>query len=330
MKYRHGYSLIEMLLVIGIVMILISLLLPAINSARGAARRSVCMNRLRGFGIALANYEGASRVLPPGQIASGDLRLQGRNPPCSNPFAGVSLHFQMLPFMEQASLHDAFNVDLSNHAVENETVSGQSLEQFLCPDDGSASLSTERLVPLPFAVGKSMAPTSFVGVFGDVISRVDPSFYQPGCNVPETSLRNASGAFRSWRTVRVADVSDGMSRTLFMFERLAGRVSQGTSFGWWTEGTFGRTLGVTMVPPNHSLHSPAIPVLFWGEASSHHPGGVNALFGDGSVQFIGEGIDSWPVFVTGAPSGAFFVNGTYQNVPPRGLWQRLATIDAGD
>src|SRR5262245_52380551 len=95
-RRQSGFTLIELLVVIAIISVLIALLLPAVQQARESARRTQCKNNLKQIGIALANYEGAFRVLPPGRLVN----------PVSGQGHCFSAYAHLLPFLEQAPLHD--------------------------------------------------------------------------------------------------------------------------------------------------------------------------------------------------------------------------------
>src|SRR5213592_4958703 len=94
-RHRRGFTLIELLVVIAIIAVLIALLLPAVQSAREAARRAQCVNNLKQVRIAMHNYHGAMRSLPPGGLAIVDGTWQ----------------LFVLPFLEQSPLYNSYNMD---------------------------------------------------------------------------------------------------------------------------------------------------------------------------------------------------------------------------
>src|SRR3954451_17135435 len=98
-----GFTLIELLVVIAIIAVLIALLLPAVQAARGAARRIQCTNNLKQIGLALHNYESANGVFPPGRINT----YVAGNGHC------WSAYSQMLPFLEQGPIFDAMNFGMN-------------------------------------------------------------------------------------------------------------------------------------------------------------------------------------------------------------------------
>src|SRR5262245_4477421 len=113
---RGGFTLIELLVVIAIIGVLISLLLPAVQAARGASRRMQCVNNLKQLGLALASYESAHQAYPPAYV--GDSRavgtFQGISYPDGNDntLPGFAWGALILPQLEQAPLHAAFNFNL--------------------------------------------------------------------------------------------------------------------------------------------------------------------------------------------------------------------------
>ena len=141
---RPGFTIIELLVVIGVVAILVGLLLPAVHSAREAARRSQCQNNLRQIGMALINYESVNIRYPPPNTASA----------ASHYFGLFSVHARLLPYLEQQTLYHSINFltgafppetmgipapppDFVYGILSNETVSATSVVLFLCPSDGT-------------------------------------------------------------------------------------------------------------------------------------------------------------------------------------------------
>ena len=122
---RRGFTLIELLVVIAIITILIALLLPAVQNAREAARRSQCRNTLKQIGLALHNYEGSHRVFPMGVLGSS-----------STPSAANQLHTWMtlqLPYLDQAPLQKQYNFNVAYNHANNTTVVKTTLPAYLCP-----------------------------------------------------------------------------------------------------------------------------------------------------------------------------------------------------
>ncbi len=138
MKDRpNGFTLVELLVVITIIGILIALLLPAVQSAREAARRLQCQNNLKQLGLACLNYESTYGVFPPAShwadlqpnVAAQSMRMQNQNNLREN------WVIMILPFMEQQGLYDAFDLSLPINHEDNERARSTQLSVMLCPSD---------------------------------------------------------------------------------------------------------------------------------------------------------------------------------------------------
>jgi prepilin-type N-terminal cleavage/methylation domain-containing protein len=344
----RGFTLVEILVVLAIVGILASLILPAVQSAREASRRAQCANNLRQIGLGLHVYETAEGCLPPGRVLGYDPRYSGANPPCTSPLVDESFLLRLLPGLDQSPLFYAINHELTVFGFENSTIRQTVIAVFNCPDDpgsgvvlpGGDSLTLISLglqrVGEPYSVSRG----SYAGMYGslmvDAIPRLDS-----GCSVPGSVLAQVNGSFSDAGPIRTASFSDGLSQTAIAAERAlqplhafddeAEPVSR--KYGWIISGNWGDTLVTAFLPPNlyrKAAVSSAVPLV--RSASSLHPGGLNVLLGDSSVRFVKETVSTWPFDPqTGYPQGAVVdATGAWTNLPPAGIWQALATRNAGE
>src|SRR5436305_6318249 len=129
---RSGFTLVELLVVIAIIAVLIALLLPAVQSAREAARRLQCTNNLKQLALASHNYLGANNALPQGTGAAVD-------PVDGNPYPSNNLFIAILPFLEQPSLFNAFNFNLPTYRRANYTISAVGVGTLWCPSDSTVN-----------------------------------------------------------------------------------------------------------------------------------------------------------------------------------------------
>ena len=126
-RKRRGFTLVELLVVIAIIAILVSILLPAVNAAREAARRTQCMNNMRQLGLAVVNYASAnSGKYPPGAVTPG---------PCCGTLSYESWAISILPFMEEQALYDLYDLNKENGHPDNQVVVTTIMPAFSCPTE---------------------------------------------------------------------------------------------------------------------------------------------------------------------------------------------------
>src|SRR5262245_39326625 len=158
-KRLRGFTLIELLVVIAIIAILIALLLPAVQSAREAARRIQCVNNLKQVGVALHNYHDALGAFPMGYAARSVYRNGA-----TDTAPGWAWAAMILPQLEQAPLFDAINFRLAVERADNATAVRSMLTTYLCPSD-----PTSGPFPVADAAGNElamMAPSSYAACVG--------------------------------------------------------------------------------------------------------------------------------------------------------------------
>jgi len=161
---QRGFTLIELLVVIAIIAVLVSLLLPAVQQAREAARRTQCRNHLKQLGLALHNYHSSQNVFPPGYVAGAAY------PATTNGWGWCA---QLLPQLDQGPLYDTINFSLAVENSANLPVWSVTLPGLVCPSDqtgggtfviSDASLTT--IIP-------AAAPSSYAATVGDDNSEAD-------------------------------------------------------------------------------------------------------------------------------------------------------------
>ncbi len=334
-----GFTLVEMLVAISVVGLLIALTLPAVQSARESVRRLQCTNNLNQIGLALHGYHDAFTSLPPGRITTYDPRYDGSNPPCTAMFIDKSFEVFILPFLEESALFNAINQSLAIVGAENSTAHSVAISCFACPSDPMSG-SPRRLNPgalTRFGVPDPswMVFTSYAGSMGSLAVDAFPS-PRNGCVVASPLLAQSNGVFNDLSPIRLASVTDGLSNTIFVAEKLTTILQEldvvdpnlFAKHGWYITGNWGDTLIAALYPPNAYEKVTLGATGSWtSSASSLHPGGVNVLMGDGSVRFVKDSIQSWPLSpVSGKPAGASrSAGGWWVNLPTPGVWQSVST-----
>jgi prepilin-type N-terminal cleavage/methylation domain-containing protein/prepilin-type processing-associated H-X9-DG protein len=347
-----GFTLIELLVVIAIIAVLISLLRPAVQSAREAARRAQCTNNLKQLGLAVHNYIDVNGVMPMGSwsmLPPGD----PSNTACGNGRHEVSALVALLPFYEQGPIYNAYNSQVhyagnDSTSSANYTLSGIGVGTIWCPSDPSIVGATYDLYYWDLSDGRkfNMKYTSYKGNAGTYAApgRYDSPYYT-NCACPFSQMQSqGNGVFNYYSKTSLASITDGTSNTLMFGEaawgRLgAGRDSEQQEWQWWTSGNYGDSLFLSLFPANPQRRvgdfgnitgiNTSIYVL---AASSFHPGGVNFGMCDGSVRFIKDSISIAPFDpTTGLPLGLTFNNCTYaMTLNPWGTYQQLSTKSGGE
>ncbi|HET6424157.1 MAG TPA: DUF1559 domain-containing protein [Planctomycetaceae bacterium] len=262
---RDGFTLIELLVVIAIIAILIAVLMPAVQQAREAARRTQCRNNLKQIGLALHNYETAHEVFPPG-ILGDDGSLASTQP----------LHTwmaQLLPFLDQTPLFQAYNFDVRFDDPVNAQVVATRLQTYLCPSAPAPPW------PSPFA------PTHFVGNAGSIPGADDGVMYPLSKLTFRDILDGTSSTFHVGEAAQsiggwaagVADTSSGMDLD----------VGFGRSVLRWARCSAGCARARINPPLSECAHGCEQDFQF----SSRHPGGAHFQYADGHGGFISENID---------------------------------------
>jgi prepilin-type N-terminal cleavage/methylation domain-containing protein/prepilin-type processing-associated H-X9-DG protein len=283
MKRRSAFTLIEVLVVIAIIGILVGLMLPAVQRVRESAARLKCQNNLKQIGIALQNYHDRLNGFPAGyhtQVAADNSDL--------GPGWGWAAY--LLSDIEQTNLLNQIRFDLQIYDPANANARVTTVPTYLCPSDPGAR-DTFVVVDAGGNPICSVAHASYVGINGVL-------------GVSSDAFDN-NGAFLRNMRMRVADICDGLSNTLFVGER-ATNMSNVTWTGAVTNAVVpdlrysdpadqmaNAELAPALVLSHGSRnHLPNNPLVFDADAtSSYHIQGVNFLFGDGSVRGINSTIN---------------------------------------
>jgi len=321
---RRGFTLIELLVVIAIIAVLIALLLPAVQSAREAARRSQCVNNLKQIGLAIHNYISSNDTVPPGganatPTSPGDNALS----------QSFSMKVRLLPGLEQGAIYNAVNFYFSGNynstlgGPANGTVVTTYIASFNCPSDGNPGNTGNANGSSP---AKPIAPSNYCNNNGTA-----RQYNGSVLNGPTWFL---GGNANVGRKVTLASVTDGTTNTIVFSEWIKGKSNQNrlrdlsvtentTSSGvgvkgsdyldyqycqstgntawvgpWDYRGEYwhcqdagrGGTYSQTMLPNSRSCNA-GTAYDNRISAASYHSGGVNALFLDGSVKFMKNSIN---------------------------------------
>jgi prepilin-type N-terminal cleavage/methylation domain-containing protein/prepilin-type processing-associated H-X9-DG protein len=268
LRTRRAFTLVELLVVIAIIGILVALLLPAIQAAREAARRTSCINNIMQIGLAAHNYEFNFESLPPGVI---DTKGPIRNEPQG---LHISWMVTILPYLEETVMYRLFDQSAGAYAAANAKVRSTPLSIAICPSYPGEEVVDEGTV----------AVTTYAGCYHDVEAPID--------------VDNHGLLFLNSH-VRFDEIYDGSTHTLLIAETR----EQVDNLGW-VSGTRATLRNTSKIEIPTAQFAQAAPLddpmtgevekedvaesLFVGGFGGHHPGGFNATFADGSTRFVSE------------------------------------------
>ena len=287
---RAAFTLTELLVVIAIMGVLVGLLVPAVQSAREAARRTQCRNNLKQIGIALHNHIATFKALPAGYVSEVAIDGDDAGP-------GWAWGPKLMPFMEQTPVSKLVDTHTAIEGPLAEGVRTQTIPGFTCPTDSEL----EPIVDIPRIKSKQiickMAASSYVGSAGTV---------RPTCKLCRDRF---DGVFGRNRMVQPRELLDGLANTLAVGER-AWRWSSATLWGvvpkskvidHQQKGKYAAgpayVLGTTFAEgfnidePEELMEDHNTMETYAESFGSLHPGGCHFVFCDGGVRFVYDNID---------------------------------------
>jgi len=302
---RAGFTLVELLVVIAIIGVLVALLLPAVQAAREAARRTQCSNNLKQYGLAIHNYHDTHRQLP----------LAGSN--WGTPNAGWQV--RILPFAEQSALWDQliaqdrpganpnnggtyYNSRIPSASNPNQVAREIQVPYARCPSDPSNWKNGWAQSSYSGSLGSQRTPSASGSCNTWMTPNVHYDAYGTADHGNSTDMRGISGIFgRLGPDINLAAVTDGTSNVIMVGEILPD--CNDHQSGWWDYNGMGNAHASTSVPLNDQTTCPNSKRITnpsctnpnnwnysWG-FRSRHPGGAQFVFVDGSVKNLPQTID---------------------------------------
>jgi prepilin-type N-terminal cleavage/methylation domain-containing protein/prepilin-type processing-associated H-X9-DG protein len=359
--HKLGFTLVELLVVIAIIGVLVALLLPAVQSAREAARRTQCSNGLKQMGLGLQNYHDVFRVFPARRGGTDSPNIANDPSRLAANYDRLSAFIALLPFIEQK-------------AIADQVAAGGNIGGTTFPPGGPAAWYSSNFKPWGTQVPMLLCPSGNVNKTKNAYGKNSYAFSLGDTLISGTSTYNSPTATTrgifggSRRCVGLQNITDGSSNTIAMSERCWGNdLAPATAHGQeartvtvmnvtsvtsnpgscyaqvsgtkvlgvqvkgkfgalWSDGQAERVGFNTVIPPNgpacvNDGNTNADSTGGAMPPSSYHPGGVNSVFADGSIHFINQNINTGSLALPPANPGAG---------SPYGVWGALGSIDGGE
>lgn len=320
---RRGFTLVELLVVIAVIGVLVALLLPAVQAAREAARRSQCLNNLKQIGLGMHNYETLVKTYPPSACLTPN-----------NTGGAWSAQARILPFLEQGSVFKGINFNYSYSHPTNSQVPPMRLSLFVCPSEISDTVrnnSSGVKVHYPINYGVNQG----VWLVYDPLARFGTGMFYPNSMMTTGAIRDGlsstlcaaevamwSPSYRNLGGTPTQPTDPAQICTMGGTPKMGLTLYENTGHTEWVDGKVHQTGFTTCFTPNRNVLCPGSPYenvdwTSWTETSltgsayiestfaavtsrSYHPGVVNVVFMDGSARAISEGVDlsTWQAFST--------------------------------
>ena len=280
-RHPRGFTLIELLVVIAIIAVLVSLLLPAVQQAREAARRTQCRNNIKQVALATHNFQTSLNKLP--------YAVQDRlpNETVSTYVTGL---IQILPYLEQDNVAKKWNPKLARNSTDDSDGDGytnamlqqMSIPSFVCPS----------MTPPSAALAENRAPCSYLFASGSqdvsLFHYGSPTTPEPKFDGAIVPLKTTDAASPNQYQTKIGDIRDGTSNTILAGETdfMPAGFSSTSMGGIWSYGYIGYSWGTAFVPFNKHNNTATV----YGAFRSEHNGGGNFAMCDGSVKFVSDNI----------------------------------------
>lgn len=302
LHHRQGFTLVELLVVIAIIGILIALLLPAVQMAREAGRRTSCQNNMKQLALGFEMYVGSYKVYPPAYVTTpgGSPTMGVPDPITGDSGPGWTYLWALLPYVEQGPLQDKFDKTAPCWAPQNSDLAATLVPVYRCPSDSLRSPQGTMLD----------ASGNRVAAFGRA-NYVANAGSQELWDDPLRDLSTiADGPLYRNSRVKPGDVRDGLSQTIFVGEQCAshsdstwagvipGVINCPTQKYAGAGCDYAATLiNVSSGPSLYhfglaTVHPPKSSPGYVDTMFSDHPGGCNVLMGDGGVRFIAQNVNA--------------------------------------
>lgn len=309
---RKGFTLVELLVVIAIIGVLVALLLPAIQAAREAARRSQCTNNLKQIGLGILNYESTRGTLPPGSYVKVPEFCN------QNGCRGIPMFMEIMPYLEAGILPDVLDGLIDARGKDGwawtliasqtgNTAGNTRIPIYVCP----STVNWPNILPRRDYAG-------VVGGAGNQLARHPraPDDIRQPVTINFRGRVFTNGLFNMGVAIAMRKITDGTTATLAVGETVSpvlygfgegyGIPGEGGPGAWWAGGacnpdfttnygahSYGRLLRSTFKPINSHVVDPQLEANQSNDAcfSSDHPSGAQFVFVDGHVAFINQDID---------------------------------------